>query len=317
MIADDLMFAWCWDARPLPEFPLRTDIWSDGADWANGHWLNGKLPSLPPQAPSSAPSFGPFASFPTLIGQGWSSKVTPRFATLAHERASGKSSRRMKMRWPLYEIELTFDFLRGDAATQELQNILGFFESMQGQAQPFWLAPPGLSALTNQLIGTGDGATTVFPMQRATGAFTEPLAGVSSLTAVRVNGAALAPGAWSSSSGYRAQPDARQRAGDRRERQCGRRGLVAVPLCRRRARLRAVRLQLVSLKEREAGDGEIVTPLLPSPVYGRRWPHVVGSDEGRCDLVGTSRQPSSDLASRGHLLPQVGEGRAPMQCEAA
>ena len=202
MIADDLMFAWCWDARPLPEFPLRTDIWSDGADWANGHWLNGKLPSLPPQSPSSAPSFGPFASFPTLIGQGWSSKVTPRFATLEHGRASGKSSRRMKMRWPLYEIELTYDFLRGDAATQELQNILGFFESAQGQAQPFWLAPPGLSALTNQLIGTGDGATTVFPMQRATGAFTEPLAGVSSLTAVRVNGAALAPGAWSLSSGY-------------------------------------------------------------------------------------------------------------------
>ena len=70
----------------------------------------------------------------------------------------------MKMRWPLYEIELTYDFLRGDAATQELQNILGFFESAQGQAQPFWLAPPGLSALTNQMIGTGDGATTVFPI---------------------------------------------------------------------------------------------------------------------------------------------------------
>ncbi|MGC1860253.1 MAG: glycoside hydrolase TIM-barrel-like domain-containing protein [Methylocystis sp.] len=202
MIADDLMFAWCWDARPLPEFPLRTDIWSDGADWANGHWLNGKLPSLPPQTPSSAPSYGPFTSFPTLIGQGWSSKVTPRFATLEHGRTSGKSSRRMKMRWPLYEIELTYDFLRGGAATQELQNILGFFESAQGQAQPFWLAPPGLSALTNQMIGTGDGATTVFPMQRATGAFSEPLAGVSSLTAVRVNGAALAPGAWSLSSGY-------------------------------------------------------------------------------------------------------------------
>jgi hypothetical protein len=39
-------------------------------------------------------------------------------------------------------------------------------------------------------------------MQRTTGAFTEPLAGVSSLTAVRVNGLALASGAWSLSSGY-------------------------------------------------------------------------------------------------------------------
>ena len=51
MIAADLIFAWCWDARPLPGFPLRTDIWTDGVDWEDGHWLNGKLPSLiPPTA---------------------------------------------------------------------------------------------------------------------------------------------------------------------------------------------------------------------------------------------------------------------------
>ena len=35
------------------------------------------------------------------------------------------------------------------------------------------------------------------------------------------------------------------------------------------------------------------------------------TDEGRRGLVGTSPEPSSDLASRGHLLPRVGEGRAP------
>ena len=33
------------------------------------------------------------------------------------------------------------------------------------------------------------------------------------------------------------------------------------------------------------------------------------TDEGRRDWVGTSQQPSSDLASRGDLLPRVGEGR--------
>ena len=110
--------------------------------------------------------------------------------------------------------------MRADAATQELQNILGFFESMQGQAQPFWLSPPGLSALTNQLIGNGDGATTVFPMQRATGAFTEPLGGRVEPDGVRVNGVALASGAWSLSPGYQPRPSARQRAGDGRERQC-------------------------------------------------------------------------------------------------
>jgi hypothetical protein len=33
---------WAWDARPYPAFPTRRDVWSDGAAWARGHWLNGR-----------------------------------------------------------------------------------------------------------------------------------------------------------------------------------------------------------------------------------------------------------------------------------
>ncbi|MDO5630436.1 MAG: glycoside hydrolase/phage tail family protein [Paracoccus sp. (in: a-proteobacteria)] len=33
---------WCWDARPFPAFPARTDLWSDGPAWERGHWLNGR-----------------------------------------------------------------------------------------------------------------------------------------------------------------------------------------------------------------------------------------------------------------------------------
>ena len=33
---------WAWDARPWPIFPIREDIWSDGPNWAFGHWLNGR-----------------------------------------------------------------------------------------------------------------------------------------------------------------------------------------------------------------------------------------------------------------------------------
>lgn len=35
--------AWCWDARPFPDFPARPDVWSDAANWSTGHWLNGRL----------------------------------------------------------------------------------------------------------------------------------------------------------------------------------------------------------------------------------------------------------------------------------
>ena len=34
---------YCWDARPYPVFPYNEDIWSDGANWHFGHWLNGRF----------------------------------------------------------------------------------------------------------------------------------------------------------------------------------------------------------------------------------------------------------------------------------
>ena len=37
------MFAWTWDARPYPDFPLRTSVWRDGPNWRLGHWLTGRL----------------------------------------------------------------------------------------------------------------------------------------------------------------------------------------------------------------------------------------------------------------------------------
>ncbi|AVI58281.1 host specificity protein [Paracoccus yeei] len=38
---------WCWDARPFPAFPARTDLWSDGPAWERGHWLNGRAGAVP------------------------------------------------------------------------------------------------------------------------------------------------------------------------------------------------------------------------------------------------------------------------------
>ncbi len=33
---------WTWDARPFPVFPNATDEWSDGENYARGHWLTGR-----------------------------------------------------------------------------------------------------------------------------------------------------------------------------------------------------------------------------------------------------------------------------------
>ncbi len=37
------MFVWAWDARPFPYWPDLTSVWSDGAAWKTGHWVQGKL----------------------------------------------------------------------------------------------------------------------------------------------------------------------------------------------------------------------------------------------------------------------------------
>ncbi|MFT3726326.1 MAG: glycoside hydrolase/phage tail family protein [Terricaulis sp.] len=38
----EMMSLWCWDARPNPAFPARSDVWADGANWRLGHWVNGR-----------------------------------------------------------------------------------------------------------------------------------------------------------------------------------------------------------------------------------------------------------------------------------
>ncbi len=43
MVDASRIFYWAWDARPFPAFPTRSDVWSDGANYAKGHWLNGRL----------------------------------------------------------------------------------------------------------------------------------------------------------------------------------------------------------------------------------------------------------------------------------
>ncbi len=38
---------WCWDARPYPAFPDFGEVWADGANWAAGHWITGRLEGVP------------------------------------------------------------------------------------------------------------------------------------------------------------------------------------------------------------------------------------------------------------------------------
>ena len=43
MVDPSRAFLWAWDARPYPFFPGNTELWSDGGNYARGHWLNGRV----------------------------------------------------------------------------------------------------------------------------------------------------------------------------------------------------------------------------------------------------------------------------------
>lgn len=46
MLDVDRIYLWAWDARPYPAFPNLKSVWSDGDNYATGHWLNGRLGAL-------------------------------------------------------------------------------------------------------------------------------------------------------------------------------------------------------------------------------------------------------------------------------
>jgi uncharacterized protein (TIGR02217 family) len=180
---------------------LFSDVWGDSGNWPFGDWLNGRGPALPPVAQSADPPVASFPSFPSLSTQGWSTHVRPRFATDIAGHVSGRETRRATRASALYDIELTYELLRADAAHQELQILAGFFVEQGGRDALFWMAPPGLSIVTGQALGSGDGSTTTFALVRTFGAYAEPIAGTSGVTAVYLNGVAQGSG-WSVSSGY-------------------------------------------------------------------------------------------------------------------
>ena len=47
MVDMDRAHVWAFDSRPFPQFPANTAIWSDGANYARGHWISGRTMAQP------------------------------------------------------------------------------------------------------------------------------------------------------------------------------------------------------------------------------------------------------------------------------
>jgi uncharacterized protein (TIGR02217 family) len=113
-------------------------------------------------------------TFPTLIGLSEVVKRSPKWSTMRQESVSGRRTDLQLWSYPRYDYELTYNFLRGDASA-EFQTLVGFYNQVKSGSGLFAFTDPQDFSVTNQVLGTGDGATTHFQLVRTWGGFTEPV----------------------------------------------------------------------------------------------------------------------------------------------
>jgi uncharacterized protein (TIGR02217 family) len=128
--------------------------------------------------------------FPILPGVTWKATWTPTFRTKVQSAISGKEYRASLMAHPLYNLTLSYEFLR-HGSKQELRQLVGFYLARRGAFDNFLYRLDDDCAVTDQLIGVADGATRSFQLVRSFGSeFSEPVQNVEAVTAVKVNGVA-------------------------------------------------------------------------------------------------------------------------------
>jgi hypothetical protein len=131
-------------------------------------------------------------AFPTLAGQTFATK-SPITATNVAEHDSGRTVR-TALYQGLYEFEVGFEALGSDAScnpglgAQSLQAVMGLYLQCGGSYGAFLYVDPNDNAATNQMIATGDGATTQFTFVRSIGAGSNSDFYVTGVTSVAVNG---------------------------------------------------------------------------------------------------------------------------------
>ncbi len=105
--------------------------------------------------------------FPALPGITYPVKKTPSWSTDVQRSVSGKVSTLQHWSYPVYAIEVGYEFLRMDSAFAEYQDLVAFFNLAGGRANLFRFNDPDDNTATAQGIGIGDGETLEFQLVRA------------------------------------------------------------------------------------------------------------------------------------------------------
>jgi hypothetical protein len=154
------------------------------------------------------------ALFPKFLGAAFSITKSPQFNSLIQESASGKELRLALQSMPRWNITLTYEYLYArqrylasnqvpdssalidpaNLVANDWAALAGFFAARQGAFDDFLLDDQDedpIIAAVNGSIGTGDGSTLSFQLQRRLGSFNENVQ--------NVNGTPVQPSIWTPS----------------------------------------------------------------------------------------------------------------------
>ena len=129
-----------------------------------------------PQLSPNVPEYIPLSNylFPTVPGIEWNSTKTPRFSTQIAPAVSGREVRVSNYAYPVWEWELSYEFLREGAMT-ELQTLMGFFLARSGSYDTFLYDDPSeTNVVEAAIIGTGDNTQYLWTLYKTYGGFEEP-----------------------------------------------------------------------------------------------------------------------------------------------
>lgn len=138
----------------------------------------------------------PLSIFPELMGLKFDLMMIPQFNTGMSTSSSGKEVRTEYQAYPLWDYELSYEWLpNGGGGREDLQTILGFFLERKGSFETFLYKAPETPYENNILIGIGDGIETTFRLLRSIGNFVEPAGGVEEAIDVdlALNGVSVLP----------------------------------------------------------------------------------------------------------------------------
>jgi len=154
------------------------------------------VPKEPYMSTNPFPGFGNSAADPSvpaganpagtsLPGLAFDVKKKPGFNTRISSAASGNEVRNALMEYPIWEFELTYEFLEDQSgAESSLKTILGFFLSRQGAFDSWLFKDPDDYLVVNGACGDTDGVTTQFSFKRTMGEFQEKIGQIDTVNTI-------------------------------------------------------------------------------------------------------------------------------------